>query len=195
MFTGIIKRVGKIKKIEDRNGRRYFTIEVRNFLKDVKVGASIATNGACLTVIAKKKNEFKAEVMPETLRVTNFRNAKIGDLVNLELGLKANERIDGHFVLGHVDGVGVIENILSQGKNKELIIKPPRELMEYLACKGSVALDGVSLTISGCGKKFFKVSLISHTVEVTNFSKLKKRDKINIEVDMMARYLENLLKK
>jgi riboflavin synthase len=230
MFTGIIETTGKLIKINNKNNKIYFTIAVHsvkfpqgwgekqfnrvNFLKEVKVGDSVSCDGACLTVIKKTRNSFKVELMPETLRRTKFRKAKAGDLINLELALKMGERIDGHFVMGHIDGVGVVKNIIyeletaatrqsspprrgdSAGTHesgfRDLIIKVPRKLMKYLAYKGSVAVNGVSLTVSGVGKDWFMVSLITHTLENTNLVELKRGDEVNIEVDMIARYIESL---
>jgi riboflavin synthase len=199
MFTGIIKKVGVIKKIDPpasalsasnwRAGKQRksvnFIIEAKGFLAGVKIGDSISCDGVCLTVIGKNKDKFKVELMPETLRATKFKNSKVGNLVNLEF----------HFVIGHVDGVGVVRKIINENKYINLIINVPKKIVKYLAPKGSITVNGVSLTISGVGADWFKVSLITHTLENTNLSKLKTGDKVNIEVDMIARYLENLLKK
>ncbi len=194
MFTGIIKKKGKISKIEKIDDKIYFTIQSNNFLNGVKIGDSISCDGVCLTVIKKTKDSFRVELMPETLKMTKFRNSKIGGLVNLEPALRIGGRLDGHFVMGHIDGTGVVGKIINEAGFKNLIIKAPKKLIKYLAYKGSVAVNGVSLTISGSGKDWFKVSLITHTLENTNLSKLKKGDEINIEIDMMARYLERLFK-
>jgi riboflavin synthase len=190
MFTGIIETTGKIKKIDGHN----YTIEVENFLDDVAVGQSVAVNGVCTTIISFGGNEFTIELMPETLRVTNFSEVKEGDEVNLEKSLKADGRLDGHFVLGHVDGVGKIEEIKEDGEFIDLIISAPEDLRKYLARKGAVAVNGVSLTIAEDLKDRFRVSLITHTREVTNFKNIKKGDAVNLEIDMLARYLEKLIK-
>ncbi len=191
MFTGIINKTGKIKKINREKNKIYLTIKVNNFSNGVKIGGSVSCDGACLTVIKKTKDGFTVELMPETSRVTKFKDSKIGDLVNLEPALKIGERLDGHFVMGHIDGTGVVGKATNEGEFKSLAIKVPKELVKYLARKGSVAVNGVSLTVSGAGKDWFKVCLITHTLENTNLSKLKKGDKVNIEVDMMARYIIN----
>lgn len=193
MFTGIIETMGKIKKIENKNNKVYFTISVKNFLQDIKIGASISCDGTCLTVVKKTKDSFTVELMPETLRLTKFADARAGDLINLEKSLKIGERIDGHFVMGHIDGVGVVKKVAGKGEYTDLIIKVPARLMKYLAYKGSVSVNGVSLTIAGAGKDWFKVCLITHTLEITNLSSLKIGDKVNLEVDMVARYLEKLI--
>ncbi len=191
MFTGIIKKTGEISKIEKTGNKIYFTIKTSDFLRDVKIGESVSCDGVCLTVIKKIKDSFKVELMPETLRMTKFRHAKAGDLINLELALKMGERIDGHFVMGHIDGTGVVKKIINEGGFKTLAIKIHRKLIKYIAYKGSAAVNGVSLTVSGAGKDWFKISLITHTLENTNLSELKKGDEVNIEVDMMARYIIN----
>ncbi len=193
MFTGIVEKTGKITKIKDKRSKIYFTIEIKNFLQDIKIGSSISCDGACLTVVEKTKDSFTVELMPETLRLTKFADSKIGDLINLEKSLKIGERIDGHFVMGHVDGVGVVKKIIKEGEYTDLIIKVPKKIIKYLAYKGSASINGVSLTIAGAGRDWFKVCLITHTLEITNLSELKAGDKVNIEVDMIARYLEGLL--
>ena len=193
MFSGIVEKTGIIKKIKNRDGKIYFTIETKNFLRDIKIGSSISCDGVCLTVVKKTVRDFVVELMPETLKLTKFSNSKIGDLINLEKSLKVSDRVDGHFVMGHIDGVGEIKKIINDEEYTNLIIKVPQRLIKYLAYKGSASVNGVSLTISGVGKLWFKVSLITHTLKITNLSKLKAGDKVNIEIDMLARYLKNLL--
>lgn len=190
MFTGIIETIGKIKKIDGHN----YTVEVKIFLDDIKVGDSIAINGVCTTILNFNEGEFTIELMPETLRVTNFSEVKEGDEVNLEKSLKADGRLDGHFVSGHVDGVGKVEEIKEEGEFIDLIISAPEDLRKYLARKGAVAVNGVSLTIAEDLEGSFRVSLITHTREVTNFKNIKKGDAVNLEIDMLARYLEKLIK-
>ena len=189
MFTGIIETTGKIKKIDGYNR----TIEVGNFLDDIKIGDSIAINGVCTTVISLGKDEFTIELMPETLRVTNFNEIGEGGEVNLEKSLKMNGRLDGHFVLGHVDGVGRVLEIKEDGEFIEIIISALENLRKYLAKKGTVAVNGVSLTISEDLGESFKVSLITHTREVTNLKNIKKGDAVNLEIDMLARYIEKII--
>ncbi|TAN33497.1 riboflavin synthase [Patescibacteria group bacterium] len=188
MFTGIIETVGVVKEISNH----IFTITVKNFLADIKIGDSIAVNGVCTTVIALDGDSFQIEIMPETFRVTNFSALKVGDDVNLEKSLKVGERLDGHFVLGHVDGVGAVEEIKTVGEYAELVISSPPELRVYLARKGTVAINGISLTIAEDMGERFRVALISHTREITNLKNIKVRDRVNIEVDVIARYLEKL---
>ncbi len=195
MFTGIIQKTGRIDKIECRGNKQYFIVSVENFLKDVRIGDSISCNGVCLTVIKKEKNYFTTELMPETLKLTKFLEAKIGDAINLELAVRAGDRLDGHIVSGHIDGVGTVKKMEKEEDYVSFIIGIPAGLSRYIARKGSIALDGVSLTISGVGKDWLKVSLITHTLDVTNFSSLRVGDKINIEVDLIAKYLEAFIKK
>lgn len=192
MFTGIVEKIGKIKKIEKIKGKIYFIISTENFFKDIKLGDSVSCDGVCLTVVGKTKDSFRVELMPETLRLTKFKEARAGDTVNLELAAKVGDRIGGHFVSGHVDAVGEVKKIIKDGKYICLEIKIPKNISKYLAYKGSAAVNGVSLTIAGSSKDWFKVCLITHTLKVTNLGMLRAGDKVNIEVDMIARYLEKL---
>ena len=216
MFAGIVQTTGELKTREEKSGKIYFQIKVKNFLKDIKIGDSISCDGVCLTVIKKGADSFTVELMPETLKLTRFKDSKAGDLINLEKSLKLRERIDGHFVMGHVDGVGKVKEVThpapsghpsqedthpapsghpsQEGMYTDLVIKVPRKVSKYLAYKGSVSINGVSLTIAGEGKDWIKVCLISHTLEVTNLSELKKGSLVNLEVDMIARYLEKFLR-
>ncbi|MCD4694261.1 riboflavin synthase [bacterium] len=195
MFKGIVETTGKLKKIEKGSKKTFFYIEVNNFLRGVKIGDSISCDGVCLTVIKKDRNIFTVELMPETLRLTRFGDVGVGDLINLEKAMKLNSRIDGHFVMGHVDAVGRIDDVIEEGKYTDLVIKVPVKLIKYTPFKGSIGINGVSLTIAKSGKDWVKVCLITHTLEITNFSKLKKGDLVNLEIDMIARYLEQLIKK
>lgn len=188
MFTGIIEKTGVIKKIE----RNYFTIEVKDFLTDLKIGDSIAVDGTCLTIIESDGDSFKIELMPETLRLTNFSCLKEGDKVNLEKSLRVGDKLDGHFVSGHVDGVGKVKEIRKEGKFVDLIISVPADLRKYIARKGAIAINGISLTIAEDLKDSFRASLTTHTCEVTNLKNIKEGDLVNLEVDILARYLKKL---
>lgn len=194
MFTGIVAATGRLNKIEKKNNKIYFTIVVPNFLSRVKIGQSIACDGVCLTVIKKTRRDFTVELMPETLKRTRFDQVKVGESINLELALKIGQRLDGHFVMGHVDGVGVVKKIIKENEYVSLLIKIPPVLNKYLAYKGSVAVNGVSLTVAKVATNIFKVCLITHTLKVTNLSRLKIGDKVNLEADMLAKYLEKLIK-
>lgn len=152
MFTGIVEKTGKIKKIENKKGKVYFTISIKNFLRGTKRGDSISCDGVCLTVIKKTKESFMVELMPETLRLTKFKEASAGDAVNLELAVRVGDRIGGHFVSGHADAVGKVKKIIRDGKYKCLEVKVPKKISRYLAYKGSAAVNGVSLTIADSGR-------------------------------------------
>ena len=193
MFSGIVEKIGKLEKIKTKQGKIYFTIKVGEFLLGVKIGDSLACDGVCLTAIKITNGQFTVELMPETLRLTKFSKAKIGDSINLEKSLRVGDTISGHFVMGHVDAVGEVVKVDKQGADVGLTIKVPNQIIKYLAYKGSVSVNGVSLTIAGCGRDWFRVYLISHTLKITNLGKLRAGDKVNLEVDTIARYLESLL--
>lgn len=196
MFTGIIKEVGIIQKIEspqDTNGNQKICIKA-NLSANLNIGASISVDGACLTVISQDSNQFEAEIMPETINRTLAANYKIGRKVNLEPAMQLNEHLDGHLVTGHVDFKAQITSIQSGTDGYVLKINFPPEYRKYIAMKGSVTVNGVSLTISKLHTDAFEISLIPHTLEITNLGELKENSVVNIEVDLIARYLENLLK-
>ncbi len=195
MFSGIVEKMGELKKIEHKQGKIYFTIEAGGLLRGVKIGNSISCDGVCLTVIKNVGGKFAVELMPETLRLTKFSQSKVGDLINLEKSLKVGDTIGGHFVMGHVDAVGIIAKVVKQGADASLTIKVPKKIIKYLAYKGSASINGVSLTIADVNKDCFKVCLIGHTLKITNLGRLRVGDKVNIEVDTIARYLETLMKK
>lgn len=189
MFTGIVQTTGRVEEIDGS----HYVIGVADFLDGVKIGDSIAVNGVCTTVINLDGDGFIIEIMPETARVTAFSYSRVGDKVNLEKSLKVGDRLDGHFVMGHVDGVGEIKEIKKIGEFIELIISAPEELKKYVARKGAVAVNGVSLTIAEDMGENFRVSLITHTIDVTNFKNIKVGDKVNLETDIISRYLEKLI--
>jgi riboflavin synthase len=191
MFTGIIKDKSKIENIQ---GNKFF-LKSEKIASNLKLGSSVAVNGVCLTVSKKDKNMFSVEMMPETKRVTTLEGLKRGDQVNLEPALSIGEELGGHFVTGHIDGVGKISKIEKEKDGFILEIVPPSQLMKYIVYKGSIALDGVSLTVAQVKKDRFSVALIPYTLKMTTLSDKKTEDKLNIEVDMMAKYLERLLQK
>lgn len=195
MFSGIVEKMGRLEKIETKQGKIYFTVNAGKFLRGLKIGDSIACDGACLTAVKIKNGRFTVELMPETLRLTKFSKAKIGDSINLEKSLRLGDFISGHFVQGHVDAVGEVAKADMPGADVNLTIKVPKKIIKYLAYKGSVSVNGVSLTIAGRGTDWFKVYLISHTLKITNLGKLQVGDTVNLEVDTIAIYLESLLKK
>ena len=187
MFTGIIEEVGTVKKISRRALSSTFYIEATRVLSDTKIGDSIAVNGACLTVIRKEANLIVFDVVPETLRIANLGKLRIGEKVNLERSLKAGGRVSGHFVLGHVDCIGVIRKkaYIKGGLCFEIAVPP--DFLKYVFSKGSVAIDGISLTIAEISRGSFKVYIIPHTLKNTNLSLRAPSDKVNIEFDILAK--------
>lgn len=193
MFTGIISETGKITKIEQGEKSTTFTIETTNILKDKKIGDSIAINGACMTITSIQANIFTFDTITESLNRTNFGDIKKNDEVNLEPALTLNQALDGHLVQGHVDTTGEVLELSEKENRSTLTINLPKEISKYLAFKGSITINGVSLTVSDLQEKHFSVDLIPHTLEKTNLGKLKKGDKVNLEIDIIARYLERLV--
>ena len=194
MFTGIIQSVGKINKIEETGGDRSFTIDLGGLsVADIAVGDSIAINGVCLTAVAFGENNFKADVSKETLSVTTMGELVAGDQVNLELALTPTTRLGGHMVSGHVDGVGKIVERYQDGRSERINIQAPAELSRYIAAKGSICVDGVSLTVNEVSGDRFGVNIIPHTVEQTNLGRCQPGVRVNLEIDVIARYLERLL--
>ncbi len=193
MFTGIIAATGSIQKIEDRGEDKRFTINTGKLdLADVNMGDSISVNGTCLTVIELQKNVFSTDLSTETLDVTTFAAAKESDTVNLEKALMLSDRLGGHIVSGHVDGIGVISDFYEDARSLRYEIAIPAELNRYLCKKGSICIDGVSLTVNDVATNAFFVNIIPHTMDETIFSSYKKNSKVNLEVDLIARYLEGL---
>lgn len=200
MFTGIIEAVGTIKAINiNAQGARLIIATNNLDMNDVKLGDSIATNGICLTVVDFDQHTYSADVSNETLQRTGFAHYKVGMSVNLEKAMLASTRFGGHIVSGHVDGVGEILSITNNGNSIEYWLSMPNELAHYIAEKGSVTVDGTSLTVnaldeqSGTGK--FRLTIVPHTVKETVFSSYQVGTKVNLEVDLIARYLERLLTK
>lgn len=193
MFTGIIEAVGEIKRITPlQKGISLCITSPELDLSDIRVGDSIALNGVCLTVTALEDREFSVDVSRETLNCTEGLD-KQGGQVNLEKALRLSDRLDGHLVSGHVDGVGEIVKFEQTGESYLLAIKAPGLLLKYIARKGSIAINGVSLTVNRLMGDTFEVNLIPHTLAVTTLADLKTGAKVNLEVDMLARYIERLM--
>ena len=188
MFTGIVEEVGTVRMSGD--GR--LVIGASEVLSDVKVGDSIAVNGACLTVTTYDESGFSVDVVPETLRRTNLGELTAGSPVNLERSMPAYGRFGGHMVQGHIDGTAVIRSIESEGDALMVIFDAPSPIMRYLVEKGFIAVDGASLTIVNCDNFSFSVTIIPHTQENTVFKSKKVGDSVNLEVDIMAKYIERL---
>jgi riboflavin synthase len=193
MFTGIIAATGSILKIESRGEDKRFTIDTGKLdLADVSIGDSISVNGTCLTVTELQSQAFSTDLSTETLDVTSFGAAAEGSQLNLEKALMLSDRLGGHIVSGHVDGIGVIEDFFEDARSLRFEISIPAELNRYLCKKGSICIDGVSLTVNDVADNAFFVNIIPHTMDETIFSSYKKQTQVNLEVDLIARYLEGL---
>lgn len=193
MFTGIIEEVGTVKEIIRGSMSVKFNIKCLKILDDIKVGDSIAVNGVCLTVVNLGKEWFSADVMPETVRKTGLGKLKLSDRVNLERALKLSDRLGGHIVTGHIDGTGTIVGICIEDNAIWLTIKAPKNIIKYIIMKGSVALDGTSLTVAYVDDRYFKVSIIPLTASATVLGTKKVGDSVNIECDIIGKYVEKLL--
>ena len=191
MFTGIISHIGKVKSFQNS---QLLVKADRSFTKQVKNGDSVAVNGVCLTVIDKRADLFQVEVMPETLKRTALGGLKSGDIVNLELAMKAADRFAGHIVQGHIDGVATVKSIKQKGNSRLFTFEVPKQLGRYIVEKGSVAVNGISLTVIDTNNKTFTVGIIPYTWRHTMLSSAKVGDRVNIEVDILAKYLEKLEK-
>lgn len=193
MFTGIIQAVGFIAARETRGADVRIVIDANTLeLGDVAIGDSIAVGGVCLTVVALDGSRFDADVSVETLTLTTLGALAVGDAVNLEKSLRLADRLGGHLVSGHVDGVGQIANFEDDGASQRWTFTAPAALMRYIAVKGSICIDGTSLTVNTVEGDTFGVTLIPHTLDVTTFGSRKVGDAINLEVDLVARYVERL---
>lgn len=193
MFTGIIEEVGIIRSIRKGAHSVVLTIGAKSVLSDVRPGDSIAVNGVCLTVTAFTGSEFTADVMHETMNRSSFRFLRTGEAVNLERALPANGRFGGHIVMGHIDGTGVILSIQRDGNAIWYKIRPDAKILHYIVEKGSIAVDGISLTVAKVSDYDFSVSVIPHTVDNTSLSKKRTGDTINLENDCIGKYIEKFL--
>ena len=192
MFTGLVADLGRVREVErDSDGVR-ITIDSR-LAGQLALGDSVAVNGVCLTATAVDDGGFQAEVMNETLERSSLRDAGAGLPVNLELPLRASDRLGGHVVQGHVDGLGTVRSILADGFARRIEIEPASDLMRYIVEKGSVAVDGVSVTVAALGDASFTVSLIPETLERTNLGGAQPGTRVNLEVDVLAKYVERLV--
>ncbi len=191
MFSGIVEETGEVVEVIQKQNLSVLKIKADKVLKATRVGNSVAVDGVCLTVTEIDKKVLTFDVMLETLRKTTLGYRSIGDRVNLERSLKANSRLDGHFVTGHVDDVAVIKKIITGENYTEFQIGLKRSIARFVAQKGSIAVDGVSLTIGEVKKDRFSVYLIPFTLQVTTLGEKKQGDKVNIEVDILARYILN----
>lgn len=193
MFTGIIEEVGKVQGIMKSTKSAKIIINASKVLEDVNLGDSISTNGVCLTVTEFSANRFTVDVMAETMRKSNLDKLSIGDEVNLERALRVGDRFGGHIVSGHIDGTGIITNYEKEDNAIWVTVKAKPEILRYIVQKGSITIDGISLTIAYIDDKVFKVSIIPHTKEVTTLLKKKVGDIVNLECDMVGKYIEKLM--
>ena len=192
MFTGIIEGIGKIEKISKNTKNRsaiQMTVNLGKHAKGLKIGQSVALNGVCLTATKLTKSNCIFEMIEETTNKTDLGNLKPGDIVNIERSLRTGDRLEGHFVLGHVDGVGIIKKIQNKPKEVQVWFEVPKELSKYVVKKGSIAVDGISLTVVDIKNNLASVCLIPHTIEITNFKTKNVGDKINIETDILGKYI------
>jgi riboflavin synthase len=197
MFTGIVTDVGKVKRIEKR-GDTHVVIATQYDVGAIDIGASIACSGICLTVTDKGSDDdrwFAVSASAETVAKTTIGTWKEGQTVNLERPLKLGDELGGHIVAGHVDGVAEVTNVSPEGESKRMAFSAPKDLLRFIAPKGSIALDGVSLTVNEVNSGGFGVNVIPHTLKVTTFGSAKKGSKLNLEVDLLARYVARLAKR
>ena len=196
MFTGIIEAIGRIKKIEPVGGDLRLHVDVASLdMADVQLGDSIAVNGVCLTAIEFDNKHFAADVSNETITLTSLKDLAVGSEVNLEKALLPTTRLGGHLVSGHVDGLGEVLSIKEESRSIQLTIKSPDELKHYIAMKGSICIDGTSLTVNKINNTDFEINIVPHTQQQTIIKNYKPGTKVNLEVDLIARYLERLLMK
>lgn len=201
MFTGLVTAIGRVSKVEDRNGLRRLTVRSLYRADQLQMGASVMHSGVCLTLVEFGPDDegswWVVEAIPETLSRTTLGQLAEGSRVNLELSLKLGDELGGHLVYGHVDGLGEIVSITSAGDSRVYRARVPASLSKFFAEKGSVTIDGVSLTVSAVGRDaegdWFEVSLIPHTLHVTTLGQMKTGDRVNLEVDMLARYVARML--
>ncbi len=193
MFTGIIEEIGTVSKVINKSEALELTIAAKQVLSDVKLGDSIAINGVCLTVTSFTASSFSVDVMPETFRATSLASIKNGAAVNLERALAVGGRMGGHFVTGHVDGTGEIIKIEPASNALNYTIRCDKSLLKYCILKGSIAVDGTSLTIFGLDSTTFQLALIPHTVKNSLLGQKKVGDRVNIECDMLGKYVVNML--
>jgi riboflavin synthase len=192
VFTGLVSDLGRITRAERSADGVRLTVDC-GLTSDLHPGDSVAVNGVCLTAIAVAGGAFEADVMNETLQRSSLRDAAAGTEVNLELPLRASDRLGGHIVQGHVDGVGTVQELADDGFARRVRISAPDEVLRYVVGKGSVAVDGVSLTVADCDNASFTVSLIPETLQRTNLQQAQAGTRVNLEVDVLAKYVEKLV--
>ena len=193
MFTGIVEELGQVKALSLRGNSGTLTVKAKKVLEGTKIGDSIAVNGVCLTVTNMKNNEFSADVMAETVRRSSLGALQDGSYVNLERAMAADGRFGGHIVAGHIDGTGTIRSMQPEGNAVLVTISAAPELLRYVVEKGSIAIDGISLTVAKVSHTDFTVSLIPHTGEETTLLKHRSGEIVNLETDIIGKYVEKLI--
>lgn len=193
MFTGIVEEMGVVRSVAKSLAGMKLTILASSIMDDLPVGASVSVNGACLTVASRTEREFSLEVSPETLSVTSLGSLTVGTPVNLERAMRVADRLGGHLVAGHVDGVGVIRSRRQDGNATVLTIEAPKEVLRYCVHKGSVTIDGISMTINEVAEHALSVAVIPHTAKVTTLGLKNVGDPVNLETDLIGKYVERLL--
>jgi riboflavin synthase len=195
MFTGLIEDVGKVDALRFNRGSAVLTVKTAVRLRSMPLGASVAVNGACLTVVKKSKRTFTVDVSPETLQRTSLETLGVGSLVNLERPMRLRDRLGGHLVTGHVDGIGTVLAITKQGEFTVFTFQVPVRFGRFLISKGSVAVDGISLTVNDCRRDRFSAAIIPFTLQHTNLRARRVGDKVNIETDLIGKYVDSFLEK
>jgi riboflavin synthase len=195
MFTGLVEELARVQSVEERPAGRRFWIAARRVLEDAAVGDSIACSGCCLTAVAVEPERFAVEAVPETLRLTTLGDWRPGSAINLERSLRLSDRLGGHLVQGHVDGVGEVRARVAEGDGARVTIAFPTALARFVAMKGSLAVDGVSLTVAGLTDSSCEIAYIPHTLGMTSAGSYGPGTRVNLEVDLLARYLARMLER
>jgi riboflavin synthase len=193
MFTGIVEDKGKVLKVEHRGETRRLTLEVPFDLTEMQLGDSINVNGVCLTVVEKRGRAISVDLSPESLQKTTLARTKQGDQVNLERALRLSDRLGGHIVTGHIDGVGTISERKIEGNSLHLRIRVPQSVTPYVVQKGSIAIDGISLTVNEFHEDWIRLTLIPYTLEKTTLMERKVGEEVNVEADILGKYVEKVL--
>lgn len=193
MFTGLIEEIGIVEAVIKSAKSARISVKAHEVLEEVKIGDSICTNGVCLTVTSYDRGRFTVDVMAETMRRSNLKNLSPGDEVNLERAMLVGDRIGGHIVSGHIDGIGIIEKYEEEDNAVWITIAASSEILKYIVQKGSIAIDGVSLTVANVDESVFKVSIIPHTKDMTTLLKKKMGNEVNLECDIIGKYVEKFL--
>jgi riboflavin synthase len=193
VFTGIVERAGEVTAVNVAPGAARLTVAAGPIARETSPGHSVAVNGCCLTVVEVDGDRLSFDAVPQTLSLTNLGDLRPGSLVNLERPLRFGDRLDGHLVQGHVDGVGVLRSVTPEGTARRLRVEAPEETLRHAVLRGSIAVDGISLTIAGLDRNWFEVAVIPHTWEVTNLHARAPGERVNLELDILAKYVERLL--